>query len=81
MPKHAAHRKVTARRAHPARPRHAGKVIPVKAPAAPKIPVPAVTNTLEPNPRVIEVIELDFVDPDIALDEEALVTGFDDEDF
>jgi len=79
MRKHAGqHHKTEVRHPRPA-PRHPAKAIAVKKAAAAKAAPVAVMSI--PGPRVIEVMELEFVDPDIMLDEEAAVTSFDDEDF
>jgi len=82
MQKHTAQpRKTAVRHARAGPARQAAKRIPVKKAAAAKMSAPTLTMMLEPQPKVIEVMELDFVDPDILPDEEAVVTGFDDEDF
>ena len=79
MQKHTTQRhKVVVRHPRAAPAQHAGKPNPVKKATVAKIAAPAMTA--EP-PRVIEVMELDFVDPDILLDESGVVTGFDEEDF
>jgi len=79
MQKHTTqHPKTAVRHAHGAPARHAAKPIPVKKAAVAKMPAPALTA--EP-PKFIQVMELEFTDPDILLDEDAVVTGFDEEDF
>lgn len=81
MSKHTVHQhKTAARHSGPAPAHHAVKAAPMTKTPAKKALAPVVTMMLEPQPRVIEVMELDFVDPDITLDEEALVTDFEDED-
>jgi hypothetical protein len=59
-------------------PRHLAKRIAMRKAAATKAATVAVL--LEPGPTVIEVVEFDFVDPDVIPYEEAAVTSFDDED-
>jgi len=81
MPKHIAHHPKTATRHAGSAPAHrVAKVPPASRTTAKKAMAPVLTMMLEPKPTVIEVMELDFADPDIALDEEALVTDFEDED-
>jgi len=81
MQKHTTqHAKTAARHARGAPARHAAKPIAVKKAAVAKMPAPALTMTVEP-PKVIEFMELEFTDPDILLDEDAVITGFDEEDF
>jgi len=66
---------------HPRSPaRHAAKAIAVKKAPVAEMPAP-LTMTVQPPPKFIEVMELEFTDPDILLDEDAVVTGFDEEDF
>lgn len=61
--------------------RHPAKAVAVKKAAAEKAAARAVAVVPQPEPKVIEVMELEFVDPDILLDdEEAVITSFDDED-
>jgi len=81
MTKHPArHQKVAVGHCRAAAPRRSHKAIPVNKPASAKPPVPAFAAIREPKPRFIEVLEMDFTDPDITLDEEPVVTGFEDED-
>lgn len=81
MAKHTAHHHKTQVR-HPRAVRHPAKAVAVKKAAAAKATAQSVAVLPEPEPRVIEVMELEFVDPDIMLDEEeTAVTSFDDEDF
>lgn len=81
MPKHTAHHhKAGARHPRPA-PRHPAKAIAVRKAAAARVAAAGIAVVPKPEPQVIEVMEFDFVDPDIMLDEEAAVTSFDDEDF
>jgi len=81
MQKHTArHQKTAVRHTRAAPARHATKLaaVPVKKVAVARMPAP--TMAFEP-PKMIEVMELEFTDPDVLLDEGAVVTGFDDEDF
>jgi len=81
MRKHATlHHKTAVRhpRAGPAP--HGAKAVPVPVRKAAVATMPAPTMTVE-SPKIIEVMELDFTDPDILLDEDTVMTGFDDEDF
>ena len=80
MQKHTAHhRKATVRHHRPA-PRHLAKTLAARRAAAAKTAASGIASVPKPEPKVIEVMELDFVDPDIIPYEEA-VTDFDDVDF
>jgi len=60
--------------------RHPAKRIAVRKEAAEKEAASKIAVVAKAEPQVIEVMELDFVDPDIIPYEEAAVTEFDDED-
>ena len=72
--------KTAVRHAHAARPRHHGKSAHRRNPI-PKMTPPSTISAVEFNPAVIEVVEVDFLgDPDEAVADDAIVTGFEDED-
>lgn len=74
------HHRAAGQHARPAL-RHPAKTIAVRKAAAARAAASGIALVPKPEPKVIEVMELDFVDPDILPHEEAAVTGFDDEDF
>ena len=81
MQKHTArHHKTAVRHPRPA-PRHAAKTIAMRKAAAAKAAASGIALVPKPEPQVIEVMEFDFIDPDIIPYEEAALTSFDDEDF
>jgi len=60
--------------------RHPAKRIAVRKEAAEKEAASTIAAVPKPEPEVIEVMEFDFVDPDIVPYEEAAMTSFEDED-
>lgn len=80
MPKHIARRhKVAVHPAPAARPTRHPKVTRGHKVAVKVAKSPAVA--MAPEPRIIEVVDLEFPDPDALPYEEAYVTEFEDEDF
>ena len=81
MPKHTARRhKIAVRHAPAARPRRHGKAMRGHKPVPVMTQSPAI-GMAEFKPTVIDVVEVDFLnDSDEVLADDALVTGFEDED-
>ena len=80
MQKHTARHHKAAVHHHRPAPRHPAKTFAMRKAAAAKAAASTIAVAPTPQTQVIEVMELDFVDPDIIPYEEAAVTDFDDED-
>lgn len=82
MAKHAVRRhKIAVRHPGAANSRRNRKMGQARKPAPAAKQTPDLTKMAAPSPRIVQLIDLEFPDPDEVPYEEAAVTSFDDEDF